>query len=247
MKKINLGYTNESFRDNDLFIQKKKYNQFNHKIDYKILDSLGFVPKLIENSSQWLKYQFIDSVDFEFTDEALIQVADYLKALHESDLKFPKTNHAARVKEYRKIIKQKNIKIDILDKYYKRINTILAQIKNNRPLHNDLFKTNMLMDQNQKLWIVDWEYASMGDKHFDLAYFITSNNLNEHQEKVFLDRYDLYWEEYLLQHKIFVYYLIILWLNVQETMPFDDKPFYDLVEHSVQVYENKKKNNLFRR
>ncbi|UUM19803.1 MULTISPECIES: phosphotransferase [unclassified Mycoplasma] len=245
MKKIKLGFTNESYKDEKFFVQKKIPNQFNHKIDYSILSSLDFVPKLFENSKQWLKFEFIENIDFELTDQVLIQIADYLKTIHNSKLPFPKTNHAARVKQYRKVLKDKNIQIEILNKYYKRINLILSKMENNRPLHNDLFKTNILMDKNQKLWIVDWEYASMGDKHFDLAYFITSNNLNKHQEKVFLDRYESYWEEYLYQHKILIYYLIILWLNNQETMPFDDKPFYQLVEQSVQEYENKKKNNEF--
>lgn len=246
MKKINLGFTNESFQDGKLFIQKKKYNNFNHKIDYSILNKLDFVPKLVENSQEWLKYEFIESQEFIFDEETLKEVARNLKTLHDSKLKFPKTNHAARIKEYRKVLKDKNIHIEVLNKYYKRINNILAHAQNNRPLHNDLFKVNILKDKKGKLWFIDWEYASMGDKHFDLAYFITSNSLSEDQEKIFLDEYDSYWEEYLWQHKILIYYLVILWINVQDQKPFDDKPFYDLVEKTVQTYEFKKKNNLFR-
>ncbi|WP_025755233.1 phosphotransferase family protein [Mycoplasmopsis cricetuli] len=247
MKKIPLGYTNESYHFKDEFIQNKKKNKFNHKINYEILKKFNFVPELLENSNETIKFRWIDSIQYQFNDSLLKKMADNLRELHDSKLDFPKTNHAARVKEYRKILKNKNINIEVLNKYYKRINLILSHSQNNRPLHNDLFQTNILLDKNNKLWIVDWEYASMGDKHFDLAYFITSNNLSEKQEEIFLNQYENYWEEYLYQQKIFIYYLIILWVNAQEVKPFDDIPFYNLLENAVFNFEYKKKNNLFKK
>lgn len=37
------------------------------------------------------------------------------------------------------------------------------------PCHNDLVPENVVRDRSGRLWIVDWEYAGMGDPFFDLG------------------------------------------------------------------------------
>ncbi len=46
------------------------------------------------------------------------------------------------------------------------------------PCHNDLLAANFIRGAKQ-LWIVDWEYAGMGDRYFDLANFAVNNELGE--------------------------------------------------------------------
>ncbi len=71
------------------------------------------------------------------------------------------------------------------------------------PCHNDLWTSNLvLQDETEKLYICDWEYATMGDPLFELAYFIESANLSNEQEKVFLDAYGEYDELFLIRHKM---------------------------------------------
>ncbi|WAM03652.1 phosphotransferase [Mycoplasmopsis cynos] len=149
---------------------------------------------MISNTKKDIEWEWIDSKEITFTPEQLKEIAHNFLTLHNSGLNFPKSNHAARVKEYRKILKNKNVNIDVLNKYYRRINTILANSENNRPLHNDLYKGNLLLNKKtNKIMFIDWEYASMGDKHFDLAYFICGSFLTKEQEKIFLQAYDSYW------------------------------------------------------
>src|SRR5829696_8520692 len=45
-----------------------------------------------------------------------------------------------------------------------------------RPCHNDLLTANFIDDGN-RIRIVDWEYAGMGDVYFDLANFAANNDL----------------------------------------------------------------------
>ena len=45
------------------------------------------------------------------------------------------------------------------------------------PCHNDLLAANFLHD-GERLWIVDWEYAGMGDRYFDLGNFAVNNELD---------------------------------------------------------------------
>jgi thiamine kinase-like enzyme len=57
-----------------------------------------------------------------------------------------------------------------------------------RPCHNDLLSANFI-DDGERLWIVDWEYAGMGDPAFDLANFAVNNGLDEEGETALLEVY----------------------------------------------------------
>jgi thiamine kinase-like enzyme len=56
------------------------------------------------------------------------------------------------------------------------------------PCHNDLLNANFLEDDEQ-LWIVDWEYAGMGDRFFDLANFSINHELDDAASRAFLEAY----------------------------------------------------------
>jgi thiamine kinase-like enzyme len=56
------------------------------------------------------------------------------------------------------------------------------------PCHNDLLALNFIYG-NGRTWIVDWEYAGMGDPYFDLANFAVNNELDADGERALLDAY----------------------------------------------------------
>jgi thiamine kinase-like enzyme len=55
------------------------------------------------------------------------------------------------------------------------------------PCHNDLLNANFLT--NGQLYILDWEYAGMGDGFFDLANFSDHHNLTDDQDRWMLECY----------------------------------------------------------
>ena len=57
-----------------------------------------------------------------------------------------------------------------------------------RPCHNDLLNANFL-DDGQRLRIVDWEYAGMGDPFFDLANFSINHELSADGRETLLRAY----------------------------------------------------------
>ena len=57
-----------------------------------------------------------------------------------------------------------------------------------RPCHNDLLNANFIFD-GARLWIVDWEYAGMGDVFFDLANFSVNHELETDEENELLRVY----------------------------------------------------------
>ena len=56
------------------------------------------------------------------------------------------------------------------------------------PCHNDLLNANFI-DDGVRLWLVDWEYAGMGDPFFDLGNFAVNHELAEDGERALLDAY----------------------------------------------------------
>jgi thiamine kinase-like enzyme len=56
------------------------------------------------------------------------------------------------------------------------------------PCHNDLLTANFLFD-GERLRIVDWEYAGMGDSFFDLANFSINHELGEEEREALLLAY----------------------------------------------------------
>ena len=241
----NQGYTNKTYHDKsrNLFVKVKSYDPFNHKIDYKILNTLDFSPKVVFDDAQKLETEWIDGLELNpnnLTNEQLKIIGKELITLHNSKLKFPKQNQIARrFKIYLQKISSLNKKVPIIDRYYNKLNTFLKNIDTSAPCHNDLWLFNMIF-KNNIVYITDWEYASMGDVHFDLAYFIESSNLTKDQEEVFFEAYgDDYEPKYLLIHRIIVNALIVLWINSHEINPFPDEIYNKRVEKYMQEYLSK--------
>jgi thiamine kinase-like enzyme len=69
----------------------------------------------------------------------------------------------------------------------RRISGIRAGAKR-RPCHNDLLTANFI-DDGERLRIVDWEYAGMGDPFFDLANFSINHELDAEGRATLLRAY----------------------------------------------------------
>jgi thiamine kinase-like enzyme len=77
---------------------------------------------------------------------------------------------------------------------YDRAKAIADRIERRRrgvapqPCHNDLLNANFIAD-GESLWIVDWEYAGMGDPFFDLGNFAVNHELDADAEDGLLAAY----------------------------------------------------------
>ena len=96
------------------------------------------------------------------------------------------------VRDYAKIAREHNITFpEKFDWLISQMNDAEAAMMNTsriqRPCHNDLLNGNFLL-ANQ-LYILDWEYAGMGDVFFDLANFSNNHELSEDEDHFLLDCY----------------------------------------------------------
>jgi len=57
------------------------------------------------------------------------------------------------------------------------------------PSHNDLLTANFLRDSGGPIQLIDWEYAGMGDRWFDLGNFAVNNELEDEHEEQLLEAY----------------------------------------------------------
>jgi thiamine kinase-like enzyme len=57
------------------------------------------------------------------------------------------------------------------------------------PCHNDLLAANFLRSTDGTLWLLDWEYAGMNDRMFDLGNLATNNAFDASAEEMLLEAY----------------------------------------------------------
>jgi thiamine kinase-like enzyme len=130
------------------------------------------------------------------SDESLFQVARSLRAIHDSEEILPGTFNSFRiVEEYAAVASERGAKIP---SSYESAQARAAEIEEALtgpehepvPCHNDLLAGNFISGSDQ-LWIVDWEYAGMGDRYFDLANFSVNNELGDAEQRKLLSDYGL--------------------------------------------------------
>jgi thiamine kinase-like enzyme len=125
---------------------------------------------------------------------ALTVVARSLRAIHELGEPLPTTFDSFRIVEtYAETASQRGAEIPgayaAALKPAGRIEAALTGPEHDPvPCHNDLLAANFIRGPKQ-VWIVDWEYAGMGDRYFDLANFAVNNELGEAGELALLSDY----------------------------------------------------------
>jgi thiamine kinase-like enzyme len=77
-----------------------------------------------------------------------------------------------------------------LDKYLADAQQLSTRMSSFRPTlcHNDLLAANIL-DDGEKLWLVDWEYAGIGNPLFDLASISANSQLGDELEAMLIREY----------------------------------------------------------
>jgi thiamine kinase-like enzyme len=71
-----------------------------------------------------------------------------------------------------------------------RISTVFAiHPEPDVPAHNDLLNANFLRAADGKVWLIDWEYAGMNSRWFDLGNLATNNELDSDSRDALLHAY----------------------------------------------------------
>jgi thiamine kinase-like enzyme len=115
----------------------------------------------------------------------LAEVASGLRAFHQSGLELPTEFRVYDVvRDYAEVARSKGGELPAeFDGALERAGEIVKAVGDHpehkdSPNHNDLLAANFLQSPD-KVVIVDWEYAGMGDPFFDLGNFAVNNELDD--------------------------------------------------------------------
>jgi len=150
---------------------------------------VAFVPE-----EGWLVARFIAGRPISLEDmrrpEVLGRVAEALRAFHSSAPIPGRFDAWAVVDGYRSLAVAHGVEIP---EPFARAREVAERIRHARgpqpevPCHNDLLNANFLDDGSIR--IVDWEYAGMGDRFFDLANFSVNHEFSVEEDRRLLEAY----------------------------------------------------------
>ena len=159
--------------------------------------ALGIGPEVVDfvEPEGWLVTRFvageIPSLERMREPGTLQRVAAALRTVHEGP-EIPGVFDSFRVVEtYRRTAEERGGRVPDA---YEWAHEIAGRIEPRRaadvavPCHNDLLNANFL-DDGEGLRIVDWEYAGMGDRFFDLANFSINHELDPAQRETLMVAY----------------------------------------------------------
>src|SRR5215210_1186441 len=135
------------------------------------------------------------TVDEVREPDVLAQIAGDLRRLHDSEIDLPTGFDAFRlVEEYAQSGREHGSEppegYDDALKVAHAIEKAVSDTPTHEPVpaHNDLLTANFLRD-GDRIQLIDWEYAGMGDRWFDLGNFAVNNELDDDQETALLEAY----------------------------------------------------------
>jgi thiamine kinase len=185
------GYTNLNFHlkntkhDWVLRIPKDKTNGYINRVEEahnaKIAFNLGLAPKCLwrDGSGYSLSSTISQSRSLEVSDlnnpEQLKPLVAALQQLHQSNQAFQGTVDINQLLTRYYELMSKSKRQLLLNRYHDatiKVKNVLQQVHRLVPSHNDLVLENILIDSHNhthKVWIIDWEYATMGSPYWDLA------------------------------------------------------------------------------
>ncbi|HEY8168455.1 MAG TPA: phosphotransferase [Candidatus Limnocylindrales bacterium] len=121
------------------------------------------------------------------------RVADSIRRIHGGPA-IPGTFDPVRIGEtYRALAAQRGVTIpaayEPAREQVRRIErALVVDPVDMRPCHNDLLNANFI-DDGERVRIVDWEYAGMGDPFFDLGNFSVNHDLDADEDAALLEAY----------------------------------------------------------
>jgi len=123
--------------------------------------------------------------------ETLRRVAAALKAVHAGPPVDARFDSFRVVEDYRDTAARAGAEVPAAYAVAQDVARRIARARGpvpERPCHNDLLNANFI-DDGERIRIVDWEYAGMGDVFFDLANFSINHELDRNESRELLRAY----------------------------------------------------------
>jgi thiamine kinase-like enzyme len=205
------GFTNQNFHlknnqhDWVLRIPKQKTNRYidrkQERHNASLANRLGIAPECIwrDDTGLSLTRTLLKSDTINETNLAsqkiLNKLAGTLGRLHRSKTRFHGVvNLAELLRRYYQLIPER-LQSQIEAGYnlaLEKFETLSAKDNLLVPSHNDLVLENILIDEAEKIWFIDWEYASMASPYWDLATLCNAADFDPAECVKLLEEYKKY-------------------------------------------------------
>jgi thiamine kinase-like enzyme len=151
-----------------------------------------YLPELGFLVTRWIDADPLSVGDLE-REEVLRPVVDAIKAIHAGPALPSSFNPFRIVEDYRRISEERGVVVpDAFDGAHDKASRIEAAFASDPmpslPCHNDLLEANFLL-RDGHVWVVDHEYAGMGDPFFDLGNLSINNALSDEAQERLLGLY----------------------------------------------------------
>jgi thiamine kinase-like enzyme len=151
-----------------------------------------YLPELGCLVTRWIDADPLSEGDLE-REEVLHPVVDAIKAIHAGPGLRWFFSPFRIVEDYRRISEERDVLVpaayEDAHEQASRIETAFASDPMPlRPCHNDLLEANFLL-RDGHVWVVDHEYAGMGDPFFDLGNLSINNGLSDDAQERLLAMY----------------------------------------------------------
>jgi thiamine kinase-like enzyme len=142
--------------------------------------------------TRWIDADPLNEGDLERA-EVLRPVVDAIKAIHAGPPLAWSFDPFRIVEDYRRIAEERGVVVpDAFDPAHEAASRIEVAFASDpmplRPCHNDLLEANFLL-RDGHVWVVDHEYAGMGDPFFDLGNLSINNGLSDDAQERLLALY----------------------------------------------------------
>jgi thiamine kinase-like enzyme len=172
----------------------------------------GYSPQVVHHEPGVLVLKFLDAVTFQEADvrnpRNLSRIIDLIKRVHrdlDGYITTPvlafwpfqinrsyMTRLHADGSTHKLLLPKMQKQATLLEDAVGKVDLVIG--------HNDLLAANIL-DDGDRLWLIDWEYGGYNSPLFDLAGLASNNGLDEAQECAILEQYfdsssDQHWRSY---------------------------------------------------
>ena len=156
---------------------------------------LGIAPRVLASGEGWLATEYVSGTpcDSATVRTALGSIGEALRGFHDSGAELPIRFWVPELLDaYARVVRERGSHVP---DEYRQAKDLAARVGELLPLtepvpcHNDLLPANVLRVADGPIMLVDWEYAGMGHRFFDLGNLAAGAELGEGEEERLLNAY----------------------------------------------------------